>query len=65
MSAPCIKHRYSSYDRAVFSRNKLYRVNRRNKSKRGRLRIFYCESCGAWHIGHERAWERAQHRMES
>lgn len=58
----CLKHRYESHESAVFARRKLYRANRRNKSRVGELNVFYCETCEAWHVGHTKGWEKSQHR---
>ena len=48
----CVKHIYATHAQACRARHGLIQFNKRNRSRRGTLEIYFCTSCEGWHIGH-------------
>jgi hypothetical protein len=62
LSAGCRKKRHATRDEADLARQKTHNKNRRRRSRRGRLNVYFCTSCDGWHVGHYRPWETSTGR---
>jgi hypothetical protein len=49
----CHKVAHQTPDSAEWHKESL-RVNPRNRDRAHRLMTYYCQECGAWHVGHSK-----------
>lgn len=54
----CRKKPYPTHGQAMGAMSDLYRVNRERKKNRGKLNVYFCPACEAWHVGHKPKWAK-------
>jgi hypothetical protein len=61
----CRKKPHKTHGAALVEMHKLYRKSKKTKKKGGKLNVYFCTTCEAWHVGHEiPEWIRERSRRK-